>query len=77
MAIKVGISGFGRIGRVVIRAAMDMPEIEIAAINVRNADLEYLEYQLRYDSTFGRFPRELGRYENGLIINGKKVFVAL
>ena len=73
MAIKVGISGFGRIGRVVIRAAMDMPEIEIAAINVRNADLEYLEYQLRYDSTFGRFPRELGRYENGLIINGKKV----
>ena len=73
MAIKVGISGFGRIGRVVIRAAMDMPEVEIAAINVRNADLEYLEYQLRYDSTFGRFPRELGRYENGLIINGKKV----
>ena len=73
MAIKVGISGFGRIGRVVIRAAMDMPEIEIAAINVRNADLEYLEYQLRYDSTFGRFPRELGRYENGLLIDGKKV----
>ena len=73
MAIKVGISGFGRIGRVVIRAAMDMPEIEIAGINVRNADLEYLEYMLRYDSTFGRFPKELGRYEDGLIINGKKV----
>ena len=73
MAIKVGISGFGRIGRVVIRAAMDMPEIEIAAINVRNADLEYLEYQLRYDSTFGRFPRELGRYDNGLLIDGRKV----
>lgn len=73
MAIKVGISGFGRIGRVVIRAAMDMPEIEIAGINVRNADLEYLEYMLRYDSTFGRFPKELGRYENGLIIDGKKV----
>jgi len=73
MAIKVGISGFGRIGRVVIRAAMDMPEIEIAGINVRNADLEYLEYMLRYDTTFGRFPKELGRYESGLIINGKKV----
>jgi len=50
-----------------------MPEIEIAGINVRNADLEYLEYMLRYDSTFGRFPKELGRYESGLIINGKKV----
>ena len=73
MAIKVGISGFGRIGRVVIRAAMDMPEIEIAGINVRNADLEYLEYMLRYDTTFGRFPRSLDRYENGLIIDGKKV----
>lgn len=51
MAIKVGISGFGRIARVVIRAAMDMPEIEIAGINVRNADLEYLVYmfEVRYD----------------------------
>ncbi len=42
MAIRVGINGFGRIGRVVIRAAMDMPEIEIRAINLRNADLEYM-----------------------------------
>jgi len=73
MAIKIGISGLGRISRLAIRSAMDMPEIEIAGINVRNADLEYLEYMLRYDSTFGRFPKELGRYENGLIINGKKV----
>ena len=56
MAIKVGVSGFGRIARVVIRAAMDMPEIEIAGINVRNADFEYLVYQLKYDTTFGRFP---------------------
>lgn len=57
MAIKVGISGFGRIARVVIRAAMDMPEIEIAGINVRNADLEYLVYMLKYDTTFGDFRR--------------------
>ena len=42
MAIKSGISGCGRISRVVIRAAMDMPEIEIAGINVRNADKEYM-----------------------------------
>lgn len=73
MAIKVGISGFGRIGRVVIRAAMDMPEIEIAGINVRNADLEYLLYMLKYDTTFGRFPRSLELYDKGLIIDGKKV----
>ena len=73
MAIKVGISGFGRIGRVVIRAAMDMPEIEIAGINVRNADLEYLLYMLKYDTTFGRFPKGLELYDKGLIIDGKKV----
>ena len=73
MAIKVGISGFGRIARVVIRAAMDEPKIQIAAINIRNADLDYLEYMLKYDSTFGRFPKPIGKYKNGLIINGKKV----
>ena len=73
MAIKVGISGFGRIGRVVIRAAMDMPEIEIAGINVRNADIDYLVYMLKYDTTFGRFPKPLGVYEEGILIDGKKV----
>ncbi|MDY5739638.1 MAG: type I glyceraldehyde-3-phosphate dehydrogenase [Anaerovoracaceae bacterium] len=75
MAIKVGISGFGRIGRVVIRAAMEMPEIELAGINVRNADLDYMVYMLKYDSTFGRFPKSLDKYEDGLIIDGKKVRV--
>lgn len=73
MAIKIGISGFGRISRVVIRAAMDMPEIEIAGINYRNADLDYLIYMLKYDSVFGRFPKDLGKYEGGLLIDGRKV----
>ena len=73
MAIKVGISGFGRIGRVVIRAAMDMPDIEIAGINVRNADIDYLIYMLKYDTTFGRFPKTLEKYEEGIVIDGKKV----
>ena len=52
---------------------MDMPEIEIAGINVRNADLEYLAYMLRYDTTFGRFPKSLEVYDKGLVIDGKKV----
>lgn len=73
MAIKVGISGFGRIARVVIRAAMDDPKIQIAGINIRNADLDYLVYMLKYDSTFGRFPKPIGKYKDGLLINGKKV----
>ena len=73
MSIKVGIRGFGRIGRVVIRAAMDMEDIEIAGINVRNADLDYLVYMLKYDTTFGRFPKSLDKYENGIVIDGKKI----
>lgn len=73
MAIKVGVSGFGRIARVMIRASVDMPEIEIAGINVRNADLDYLVYMLKYDSTFGRFPLPLGKYDEGIIIGDHKV----
>ncbi len=73
MAIKVGINGFGRIARVIVRVATTMEDVDIAAINVRNADLEYLLYMLKYDSTFGRFPRSLDKYEDGLIIDGKKV----
>lgn len=73
MAIKVGISGFGRISRVVIRAAMDDKNIDICGINVRNADKDYMVYMLKYDTIFGRFPKSLGVYENGIIIDGKKV----
>lgn len=50
-----------------------MPEIEIAGINVRNADLDYLVYMLKYDTTFGRFPKSLSVYDEGIVIDGKKV----
>lgn len=73
MAAKVGISGFGRISRVVIRAAQDFPEIDICGINVRNADIDYLVYMLKYDSTFGRFPGKVERYEDGIVVDGKKI----
>lgn len=72
--IKIGINGFGRISRVVIRAVQDMNDIEIAGINIRNADLDYLAYMIKYDSTFGRFNGTVERWDyKGLIINGKKV----
>lgn len=73
MAVKVGISGFGRISRVVIRAAYGDKDIDICGINVRNADFEYLAYMLRYDSTFGRFPGEVKAYDKGIMIDGKKI----
>lgn len=72
MAIKVGINGFGRIGRNVLRSAIqNFPDIEIVAIN----DLlepDYLAYMLRYDSVHGRFKGSVSVEGNTLIVNGKK-----
>ncbi len=76
MAIKVGISGFGRIARLAIRASVTHPDIDIVGINYRSADdLDYLVYMLKYDTTFGRFQGEVGRYKDGLVVNGKKIKV--
>jgi glyceraldehyde 3-phosphate dehydrogenase len=73
MTIRVGINGFGRIGRMVFRAAIkDFPEIEVVAIN----DLlepEYLAYMLKHDSVHGRFKGEVSVDGNTLIVNGKKI----
>ena len=73
MAIKVGINGFGRIGRNVLRSAIqNFPDIEIVAIN----DLlepDYLAYMLQYDSVHGRFEGKVSVDGNTLIINGKKI----
>ncbi len=73
MAIKVGINGFGRIGRMVLRAAVqDFPEIEIVAIN----DLlepEYLAYMLKYDSVHGNFKGTVSVEGNFMVVNGKKI----
>jgi glyceraldehyde 3-phosphate dehydrogenase len=73
MTIKVGINGFGRIGRMVFRAAFkDFSDIEIVGIN----DLlepDYLAYMLKYDSVHGRFKGEVSVDGNSLIVNGKKI----
>ena len=73
MTIKVGINGFGRIGRMVLRAAVqDFKDIEVVGIN----DLlepEYLAYMLKYDSVHGRFDGEVSVSGNDLIVNGKKI----
>ena len=73
MAIKVGINGFGRIGRMVFRAAVqNFSDIEIVGIN----DLlepDYLAYMLRYDSVHGRFAGEVSVRDGALIVNGKTI----
>ena len=73
MAIKIGINGFGRIGRMVFRAvAKDFPEFEIVAIN----DLlepDYLAYMLKFDSVHGRFNGDIAVSGNNLVVNGKTI----
>ncbi|HQC72177.1 MAG TPA: type I glyceraldehyde-3-phosphate dehydrogenase [Candidatus Competibacteraceae bacterium] len=73
MAIRVGINGFGRIGRMVFRAAVkNFPDIEIVGINDL-LDPDYLAYMLKYDSVHGRFQGEVAVDGNTLIVNGKKI----
>ena len=72
MTIKVGINGFGRIGRIVFRAAQEYNHIEIVAINdLLNAD--YMAYMLKYDSTHGRFNGTISVKNNQLVVNGKLI----
>ncbi|ERT12322.1 glyceraldehyde-3-phosphate dehydrogenase [Photorhabdus temperata] len=74
MTIKVGINGFGRIGRIVFRAAQERSNIEIVAINDL-LDAEYMAYMLKYDSTHGRFNGTVEVKDGHLVVNGKTIRV--
>ena len=72
MSIKVGINGFGRIGRMVLRCSLQHPEIEIVGIN----DLcpaDYLAYMLKYDTMHGRFQADVSSSDKGIIVNGRSI----
>jgi glyceraldehyde 3-phosphate dehydrogenase len=72
MSIRVGINGFGRIGRMVFRAAQDFSDVEVVGIN----DLlepEYLAYMLKHDSVHGRFRGDVAVEGNTLVVNGKNI----
>ena len=72
MGIKVGINGFGRIGRMVFRAGLKNPNIEFVAVNDPFMTPDYMAYMLKYDSVHGKFPGTVEAYDGGLIVNGKK-----
>ena len=76
MAIKVGINGFGRIGRVVLRIMMERPEtFDICGINLRKADVDYMVYMIKYDSVFRQIIGTEEREDQNLIVNGHKIRV--
>ncbi len=70
--VKVGINGFGRIGRAYFRIAESKPDIEIVAINDIQQDPRQAAYLLRYDSVYGRFGGDVEYDDEGLIVNGEK-----
>jgi len=72
--IKIGINGFGRIGRLVFRAAVDRKDVEIVGIN-DIIDVDYMAYMLKYDSTHGRFSGTISVENGALVVNGKKIRV--
>lgn len=75
MAIKVGINGFGRIGRLVFRAAIENAQVEIVGINDPFIDLDYMTYMLMYDTVHGKFNGTISTEDGKLVVNGKKISV--
>lgn len=74
MALRIGINGFGRIGRLVFRVAAAREDVEVVGINDL-IDLDYMAYMLRYDSTHGRFKGDVEVKSDGLVVNGKDIRV--
>jgi len=76
MVVKIGINGFGRIGRLVLRAALHHKDTHVVAINDPFIPLDYMVYLLKYDSTHGRFHGEIHAGEDGkLVVNGHAINV--
>lgn len=73
MVTKVGINGFGRIGRIVFRNAVEHPNVEVVAVNDPFIQPDYAVYMLKYDSTHGAFKGEVHTEGGDLIVNGKRV----
>lgn len=82
MAVKVGVNGFGRIGRLVLRAALYNPEIEVVAVNHKSRRLpadenfaKTLAHTLKYDSIHGRLDDDITGYDDKIVVNGKEIKV--
>jgi len=75
MSIKIGINGFGRIGRLVMRAAAKDPKIQVVAVNDPFVPTDYMDYMLKYDSTHGKFPEPISHGEGSLTVGGNTIKV--
>ncbi|MBC3514927.1 type I glyceraldehyde-3-phosphate dehydrogenase [Neobittarella massiliensis] len=73
MAIKIGINGFGRIGRLVFRAGLDNPDYEFVGINDPFMTPDYCAYMLRYDTVHGQYKGEISYTDDAIVVNGKEI----
>ena len=76
MAIKVGINGFGRIGRLFFRATLNNPAVEVVGINDPFIDLSYMVYMLKYDTVHGRFKGSVEIKDGKFMVNGRAISVS-
>ena len=75
MSVNIGINGFGRIGRIVLRNAIEHGEANVIAVNDPFLDLDYMVYLIKYDSTHGRFKGEVSAKDGKLVVNGREIQV--
>ena len=75
MSVKVGINGFGRIGKLVFQAALEKGEVDVVAINDPFITADYMAYMVKYDTVHGRFKGEVKAEDNKLVVNGKTINV--
>ena len=75
MPIRLGINGFGRIGRMALRASLNIDGVQVVAINDPFTDCEYMEYMLKYDTVHGRFDGTIAHSEDSITVNGNKISV--
>jgi len=75
MSVKIGINGFGRIGRLVLRASLNNPEARVVAINEPFMDVDYMVYMFHYDSVHGRFKGTVEKKDGHLVVNGNVIEV--
>nr|ACV88092.1 glyceraldehyde-3-phosphate dehydrogenase 1 [Pilobolus crystallinus] len=73
--INFGINGFGRIGRIVLRASLENPKVKVVAINDPFIPLDYMIYMFKYDSTHGRFKGTVEKKDGKLVVNGREIAV--
>eukprot|EP01022_Parablepharisma_sp_SALTPOND_P022906 TRINITY_DN469_c0_g1_i1.p3 TRINITY_DN469_c0_g1~~TRINITY_DN469_c0_g1_i1.p3 ORF type:complete len:380 (-),score=53.31 TRINITY_DN469_c0_g1_i1:1472-2611(-) len=73
--VKIGINGFGRIGRLVCRAAFESKKVDVVGINEPFMDLDYMVYQFKYDTAHGKWHGEVKKEDNMLSINGHKIMI--